>query len=76
MAQDWVYGESVVAFHEAVQSAPTGVGSSAGGEDAPPGFDEAALLKSVVANTVAATKGRMARSLIVPSVLQSAARRS
>lgn len=60
-----MYGERVESFHDAVQSAPAGVGSSAGGDEA--GVSDDA--ESVDANAVAARKGRRARSFILLGLL-------
>lgn len=71
VAQDCVYGDRVDAFHVAVQRAPAGVGSSAGGAEASAGPEDAGsaadaeLLDSVVAKAVAARSGRIAKSFIV-----------
>ena len=72
MAQDFVYGARVESFHAAVQRAPTGVGSSAGGAEAAAGpdaagsaADEAAATGSEDAKAVVARNGRIARSFIV-----------
>lgn len=72
LAQLDVYGFSVVSFHAAVHSAPTGVGSSAGGAEAAAGPEDAGSAadaddvdESVDANTVVASNGSRVSSFIL-----------
>lgn len=66
-AHDFVYGERVESFHDAVQSAPTGVGSSAGVEASsePEDAGFSADGECVDAKAVAVKSGRRVKSLIV-----------
>lgn len=70
VAQLLVYEERVESFHDAVQSAPAGVGSSGGvSAAASEGARSAAEGSAVDANAVAARKGRSVSSFILGALL-------